>query len=213
MVSKKKIANSKQGNFGVLVGIDGCGKSTLLKSIKNRKLMISDWKELRVFEEVAFWAPPRPRDVRGILKPMSRAMFVASHLVAEYEYLIEPAIHQGLSVLIDSYYFKWLAKESIYKQTHDMFFSICDFLPRPDVIIHLNIPPEDAYQRKKDNLSPFEYYKEPTLDDFVDFQTKVVNNIFYNSRDIPIITIDATREKEIVQENLIFELTKLGWNI
>jgi thymidylate kinase len=213
MDSMTNAVPAARGKLGVLVGMDGSGKSTVLRSLREQGCIVADWKDLRSHEEVAFWAPQRPREVRAKLKPMSRAMFVASHLVAEYEYVIEPALSMGQNVLADSYYFKWLAKESIYEQTHAIFYTVCDALPKPDLVIVLELSPELAFRRKIVGLSPFEYFEQPTLADFAQFQRNVMGVILEKARDMPVVSIDATQDILVVEQQILHELAHWGWRM
>lgn len=205
-----------RGKFVVMIGMDGSGKSTVLQSLIERGLKVADWKDLREYEEISYSAPEEPHTIRNRLKPLSRSLFVASHIVAEYEYLIEPIINKGISIVLDSYYYRSLAKEAIYGKNDPIFHTICTSLPQPDYIIDLKVDPEIAFERKvkarAGTLGVSEFYHEPTLSDFINFQKRVRDLISIYTNRIPIMEIDSSQKREEVLREVMSCLEGIGFS-
>lgn len=195
--------------FVVIVGIDGSGKTSLVNRLKQQGFEPRTWRDLQQIPEAAHLAPPRPTLVRSILSPLPRAIFVGGHFVAEYEYLIRPRLENGQSVLFDSYYFKGLGKETIYKVVHPVFFEICRALPKPDVVFYLDVDPVIAFCRKK-RLSPYEYLVSPTEDDFVAFQRQLARLLKATTNGIYTKVIDANQPLDEVELSVVSQLGQLG---
>lgn len=201
-----------RGKFGVVVGMDGSGKSTLLASLKEKGFCVYSWRDLRGYEAVKHTVPDNPLEIKECLKPMSRATFVLSHLVAEYEYLVDPVIQRGEMVLLDSYYFRWLAKEHLYGKSDSLLLGLCKYLPRPDFILLLSLPAEIAYLRKETiGFNAAEYLNRQTLSDFVRFQNTVIDMCLELMRGLEVITIDATQDIRAVESEVIAHLRQVSY--
>ncbi|MYU48026.1 hypothetical protein GTV15_14290 [Streptomyces sp. SID7803] len=104
---------ARGGLFIVLLGIDGSGKTSLLSALSDNNLTTVSWRELRHHELPSVMAPDAPTDVKNRLPDLPRAMFIGGHIVAQYEHLVRPNITAGRNVLLDSYWYKVLAKERL----------------------------------------------------------------------------------------------------
>jgi thymidylate kinase len=181
--------NPGRPRFLVLVGIDGSGKTTLLSTLKVPGLITTSWRELRSHEVPATLAPDAPTQIKNRLPLLSRAMFIGGHLVAQYEYLVRPALEDGVSVLLDSYYFKLLAKERIFGTVHSALEQLCRELPQPDGVIYVDVPPVVSFRRKAGDLSPYEYLAKPEKDDYEAFQSRVAAEIGAMLSTVPSIVV------------------------
>jgi thymidylate kinase len=119
-----------------------------------------------------------PTEVKNRIQPLSRAMFIGGHLVAQYEYLVRPLLDEGADVVLDSYYYKLLAKERLFKVCDPVLERLCSELPQPDLVIVLHVSPADSYLRKDGLLSPYEYIGRPTPEDYIRFQTALAQGIW-----------------------------------
>jgi thymidylate kinase len=178
--------------FLVLVGIDGSGKTTLLRTLNVPGVITTSWRDLRSHEVPATLAADGPTRVKNRVPLLSRAMFIGGHLVAQYEYLVRPALEDGAHVMLDSYYLKLLAKERIFGTVHPALEMLCRELPPPDGVIYVDVPPGVSFRRKTAGLSPYEYIGAPTELNFVAFQTRVAAEISAITADLPTIVIPGT---------------------
>lgn len=207
------MSREKHAKFGVLVGIDGSGKTTLLKQLSGNNVPTENWTNLRSYPDPLVLAPESPTEIRQRLSPLTRAMFIGGLLIAEYEYLVRPKLKQNNSVLLDSYYFKLLAKESIYQKVDPVFYNLCDELPRPDIVFFLEMDPREAYKRKIMHapLSPYEYTNAGTDEDFVNFQTRLIELIESFLKNIQTVRINGMNPPDIVVKDALLELEKYGF--
>lgn len=199
--------------FGVVVGIDGSGKSALMDELRKKQMQVKSWTDLRGSPGTVVLAPQFPTEIRNRLSPLMRAMFIGGHLVAEYETLVRPGLERGESVLFDSYYFKLMAKEALYGIIHPIFFDLCKELPRPDMAFLLDVDPVEAYHRKNSRLSPYEYLRRPTMEDFVSFETRLKQLIESYLSGIPTIHINGMNSLEIVIAEILPQLEQAGFRV
>lgn len=190
------LARVSDTRFLVLVGIDGSGKTTLLSRLSLPGVMTTSWRELRGHDVPATLAPDAPTLIKNRLPVLSRAMFVGGHLVAQYEYLVRPQLDSGAHVLLDSYYFKLLAKERLFGTAHQALEDLCRELPQPDGVIYIDVPPLMSYQRKRGLLSPYECDGHPTEASYIRFQTSLATAIRTQISDVPNVVIDGTADTD-----------------
>jgi thymidylate kinase len=185
-------ANPSAPRFLVLVGIDGSGKTTLLRALNISGLITTSWRELRSHEVPATLAPDAPTRIKNRVPLLSRAMFIGGHLVAQYEYLVRPALEDGANVMLDSYYLKLLAKERIFGTAHPALEELCHELPLPDGVIYVDVPPSVSFRRKAGNISPYEYIGTLSERSYVEFQSMVANEMKAMIAYLPSVTIPGT---------------------
>jgi thymidylate kinase len=157
----------------VLVGIDGSGKTSLLSSLGTARLITSSWRDLRNHELPSVMAPDAPTAIKNRLTAVPRAMFIGGHIVAQYEYLVRPQLALGRDVLLDSYWYKVVAKERILGRLHPSLTELCELLPVPDAVIVLVTDPGVAFARKRGTPAPYEYFHQPVEEDFTRFQSRL----------------------------------------
>ncbi|MEO3809588.1 hypothetical protein ABGB17_11360 [Sphaerisporangium sp. B11E5] len=175
-----------QGRFMVLAGIDGSGKSSVLSRLDVHGLLTTNWCELRGHQETAALAPRNPTGVKNRLPPLSRAMFIGGHLVAQYEQLVRPSVEAGHSVLLDSYYYKVLAKELVLRASHPSLAELCAELPEPDCVIFVDVPPQVSFRRKDGRVSSYErFMRDSPHQDYVTFQSMVRDIIMRRVTEVP----------------------------
>lgn len=195
--------------FIVIVGIDGSGKSTLVESLGRRGLRVRTWRDLQRIPAAAPFVPVKPILSRSAASPLFRAVFIGGYLAAEYDYLVKPCLEAGHSVILDSYYFKSLAKETFYMVSHPILAEICAALPKPDVVIYLDVDPTIAARRKK-HFTPYEYNVSPELDDIVQFNRRISDIMQELISDIPKVIIDANSPANELESSVISGLEELG---
>ena len=160
----------------VLLGCDGCGKSSCLQRLEQNGYMTSAWQMLADVPELNFCrtAAHSPGQYREALPALSRAVFVASAIFYEYDFIIAPALRRGKTVIVDSYYLRPLAKEIVKGRANRQILDIVKLLPAPDEVILFDVDLTIAYTRK-DTISINEVTQDTTLADFVSFQRQVLD--------------------------------------
>lgn len=197
-----KDSQSDDGSFLVLLGIDGSGKSTLLSELRTAGVATVSWHDLRSHEVPAMLAPDAPTSIKARLTPQARAMFVGGHLVAQYEYLVRPSIESGTTTLLDSYYYKLLAKERLLGFAHPSLEMLCAELPQPDHVIYISVDPEESLRRKRGVISPYEHFPSTGPSSYVEFQRALGAAMLASLEHIPHVVLDGSLARA--------ELTKLA---
>lgn len=180
-----------RGHFIVLIGIDGSGKSTLLRALADAGVHTTSWHDLRSHDVPAMLAPNAPTEIKARLTPLSRSMFIGGHLVAQYEYLVRPALDLGQDVVLDSYYFKLLAKERLLGFAQPALESLCLELPQPDALILIDTPPELSWSRKAGELSSYEHFGAPTRSNYLAFQEGIDAALRDAAHTLPSAVLDG----------------------
>lgn len=136
----------------------------------------SSWHQIATMPELSHLRGYDGEIRHGIdrLAPGSRALLVATLLYAQYEHVICPLLDQGLTVVSDSYYYRFFAKEKLYGKAHPLLYKTLVELPEPDLVLMLDLPPEQAYARKQGKVKRYEYHRTSTFDDYVRFQKQVL---------------------------------------
>lgn len=203
------------GSFIVLVGIDGSGKSTLLERLAEAGVRTSSWNDLRSHDVPAMLAPDAPTAIKARLTPLARSMFIGGHLVAQYEYLVRPALEQGDDVLLDSYYFKLLAKERLLGFVQPALEELCRQLPQPDGLILIDTPPELSWSRKAGTLSVYEHFGTPTETNYLAFQRGIETSLRKAGRAFPSVTLDGRQTPSALADSALIALETLAtkWKV
>lgn len=130
--------------FVVIVGPDGSGKTSVLKLLKKKGYRTASWKNMTFFiAGTSIYSL-----LSGIVKPvrclgnyvgqLSPTLRSCLHLIMWeilYQKMVVPKVQEG--VVLDSYIYKVLAKESLYGVCPDWFFQAMEEFPSPDKIIIL----------------------------------------------------------------------------
>lgn len=194
---------TSKGRFIVLLGIDGSGKTSLLRALAARGLRTAQWQQLRDHDVPAALAPTAPTAVKNGLTPLARAMFIGGHLVAQYEYLVRPQIETGRTVVLDSYYFKVLAKERILGVAHPALVDLCAELPQPDLLLHLDVTPQESRRRKQGRISSYEHF-EPDETTYLTFQTRLAAHLRAAARESGcFLTLNGNQCHEAVVQDAL----------
>lgn len=173
----------KNGRFIVLTGIDGAGKSTLQAALAKRN---PDW-EIGSYDprtwvtshqtpQLAWMLTQDPRPIVGQLPFLARDSFLTHMVLAHYESWLWPRLMDGATILMDSFFFRFWAREQVRHGTSRLLATLPEILPRADCTIFLQIQPELALQRKNDfDLCETGGVKDPARQKaaFVQYQEKV----------------------------------------
>lgn len=175
----------------VITGPDGSGKSTLLNFLKRKVddivFLSIDPSDLYPIPGVVSmdWATKvHPKKVICNYKPLTRSAFYIKTFAILLEYYIQPNLDKN--ILIDSYWYRYCAKEiSFFGKVAEPLLTFCSCLPKPDLVIELDVSLEEAFKRKKGGLSAFEtYHQEGGLSSFVKFQMDVADKVMCYTKGI-----------------------------
>ncbi len=192
------------GRFLVLVGIDGSGKTSLLSALADLGMLTGSWRDLRDHDLPQAMAPDAPTQIKTRLNPMPRTMFVGGHLVAQYEYLVRPAVEAGTDILLDSYWYKVLAKERLLGRLHPSLTELCRALPVPDAVVFLDVDPRVALRRKGGRVTAYECLGAPGDESFLRFQTLLRQEIMADLASVPQVhRVDADADPGAVLDQVV----------
>lgn len=196
--------SARKGRFIVLVGIDGSGKSSLLASVDVPGLTRTSWRDLRGCEMSSALVPEAPTAIKSRLTGLARAMFIGGHFVAQYEQLVRPELERGRDVLLDSYWYKVLAKERILGELHPALTELCLLLPVPDAVILVEVEPSTAFIRKRGRPTSYEYLHTCDLNGFVRFQERLREELDKELADHPAVhRVDGGRDIASVRRSAV----------
>jgi len=197
--------------FFVVSGVDGAGKTTMLARVAAQRpewqvgsYQPQDWlpqEQAAHFE----WALSRhPKTVVHRLAPLSRAGFFLSMMSCHWDYWIQPRLEAGRVVVMDSYYYRFYAKEKVRGQAPDFFFRGLESLPSAATLILADLPLETAADRKQ-RFDPYEVAEVADREDFLAFQSRVLVELQAVCRrsETPLLRLDAARPQEEVGKRLV----------
>lgn len=160
-----------KGLFIVLEGPDGSGKSTHSK-------LLANYLESKGLEVVTTAEPtkgPIGQKIREILNGKEHVsaeeltQLFTEDRKEHVDTLIIPALESGKTVICDRFYYSTIAYQSAQGVHEDWISEMNSFVPEPDLVIVLEIDPEEADTRMVGRTREvFEY---------IEFQTKVQQNL------------------------------------
>lgn len=180
---------STNERFFCLLGGDGAGKTTLLDALALRhpEIVTLSWKQLSNVTLLPDILPGlSPQDTLQRLGPRSRAAQFCYLAALEYEMVIEPALIAGKTVVVDSYWYKFVAKMQVLDLAAPFLYTVCQALPRPERIIYLDTPVELALERKS-SINFFECNGE--IANFLSFQRAIRKTMLEYVGSIPLTFI------------------------
>jgi len=200
--------------FFVVTGIDGAGKSSLLQRV--RKLR-PDW-EVSSYQP-ADWLPHErlphfdweferhPKEVVHQLAPRSRASFLLNMFFAHWDYWIAPRLAAGKVVVMDSYFYRFVAKERVLGRVPDFFYDAVSDLPGANVVLLASIAPEEA-ARRKTTFDTHEVFDESTEESFLAFQYAVLEHLeaICKESGSRVVSFDATASQEEVAAAVVHQI-------
>jgi len=181
----------------VVVGPDHVGKSSLLRGLaaRGRRVVSCDDDLLEPGYEM----------LASLRAGWSRAMaaghaysrdFLLSGLQLPLVYLRDEMLKRRTRerVVVDSYWYKVLAKCRLYGIDAPRITNAWREFPAPDRVVVLRAPDDVLWERagRGRHLNPFEYYGEaPTRDGYLAFQRDLVREMLDDAREVPAVAIDA----------------------
>ncbi len=142
----------------VLLGPDGSGKSTILEHIE--KSLAPAFRRTRRYHLRPFWgrrkvtrAPemnPHGKPVRGLLTSMIKLGVWWIDFTIGYFASVFPCLVRSTLVLFDRYYFDLPIDPKRYRYGGPLWLAkLCGkLIPRPDLVILLDVPAEELFLRK-----------------------------------------------------------------
>lgn len=157
----------------IISGIDGCGKTTVLRKLSENypRYKIIKWSELTNTHIKMQKLTP---EYVNTLSPMGRALIFGSVAWEMYDKILQFAFDEKKIMIIDSYYYKYLARELEFGQTDPILSEIFFRLPNPELVVFIDTNPSDIVLRKELNIQE---KKGRSLADAVAFQTAVRNRM------------------------------------
>lgn len=186
--------------FWTALGGDFAGKSETLRSLSAAGWQVVSYDDpyVRAFPVIRRLRTSLFFDAyRRLGRPYS-AELAFSLLTPIVWYLRDEALRRAGDgpTLVDSYYFKLLAKGVISGIADPETITLWRSFPRPRGVVFLNVDPEVAWRRVGDpgNLNPFEHYgSEPSYHSFIGFQRDLRAAMLHEVRDLDITVVDANR--------------------
>jgi thymidylate kinase len=183
--------SSNNGYFIVLEGTDGSGKSTLSQSIadsqydldriefcSNKKIPKDPTFVEKSMTNIAslLW-PKENTSFDHLLPPQYWLYLQATWYSLLYEFVISPKLKEGRTLIIDGWYYKFMAKLLARGFDYDYLNMIFSHIKPPDAVILLELDIEAVWERKKDfrlhEMGLHHSYPELGKSSFIDYQSKI----------------------------------------
>ncbi|MER6738970.1 MULTISPECIES: dTMP kinase [Streptomyces] len=142
------------GRLIVVEGIDGSGKSTLCEALR---IELEDQGRMAVMVRPLAFDPAAIARVRAGVRFAERTTgpaeedVIASHLtyglLGSIETEVLPALATGTDVVCDRYVWSHRANQQVFGNKLDVFRRVLDCVPKPDLLIHLDIGIAEALHR------------------------------------------------------------------
>lgn len=220
----------ERGKFIVFEGIDGAGTTTHSKAIAKRLQEVhGEGSSIWTYEPSVL---PVGQFIRTILRkqagldgkewcppPQSMAYLFFADRVDHVNRVIEPNIFAGRHVICDRYLHSTFGYQALTSGTslakaYEWLAPLCRFCTEPDLVIVLNVNPEEAFCRRSSRAGKAELYEVdelqrdlakyyaglPVLRGFEHFPAP--GKMFYH--------IDANRSQEEVFSECVDVLHRLG---
>lgn len=200
--------------FWVLLGPDYAGKSTVLGRldachgwhvVSHDDRFLEPYPLIRSLRQSwitdAFsWTGQRysPELVLSVLHP------IVLHMRDE---IIRLAGHEH--VIVDSYYYKLLAKCRLLGVRHQPTFDYWRSFPRPRGVVYLDVPPEVTWARSNqgDSVNQFEHHGAvPDEAAFTRLQSELRSAALAEVGDVPLTIIDGTSSPDAVTARVLAAL-------
>jgi thymidylate kinase len=196
--------------FFVVSGGDGAGKTTMLERLAALRpewevgsYRPADWLPHERLPHFDWQLERHPKTVVHRLEPLSRAGFFLSMISAHWEYWILSRLEAGKVVVVDSYYYRFYAKERVRGSAPEPFYAVLELLPSAAALILAELAPERAAERKR-SFDRYEVGSSADREDFLAFQRRVLEELRAVARrtGTPLVRLDADRPADEVAEDL-----------
>ncbi|GAA0614151.1 hypothetical protein GCM10010394_50200 [Streptomyces crystallinus] len=183
--------------FCVLLGPDLAGKSSAMTALRQdpepRRLISAD--DAFLAPEHALIGRLRREVVRDVAAREAAwsPEFLAAMLQTAVLHLRDRLLEDDGPALVDSYYYKPLAKCRLAGVPENPMFTWWRSFPRPRRVIYLDARPETAWRRSRQGarLNRLEHYGEvPDRDGFLRYQADLRKVMREEIRDLPVTVIE-----------------------
>jgi thymidylate kinase len=198
----KSLNSGEAEQFSVLLGPDYAGKSSVMTELR---ATVPDWQLVSV--DGAFLGAER-----AVLSRLKHALvddtlpglgtafstdFAVSLLQTAVVYLRDriTAVAGTAPVLVDSYYYKILAKCRLVCADHHPVFAWWRSFPQPRQVLYLDVAPGVAWSRCGARANRLEHYgARPDRESFETFQTDLRKLMLDEVRDLPVVHLPERDE-------------------
>jgi dTMP kinase len=201
----------------VIEGTDGAGRTTHL----NRLRPVLERKGYAVAETGLTRSDLAARGIRqakegNTLGSNAYNLFYATDFADRLERQIIPALRAGFVMLTDRYIYSLIARAIVRGADPDWSKNVYSFSLKPDAVFYLRIRVDDLVPRIVAN-GGFDYWESgmdlpmgsDLFDSFVNYQTRVIEELDHLAQDYGFETLDATRPAEETAEDLAERVLRL----
>lgn len=162
---------SQYKTFVAIVGADGAGKTTvasaLVKELVRRGLTARYLDRWDIVGNPDYPAAgfleknvPRIRQCVADMPTPARFLFLLWSMSLAVTAAPEQTAHHEI-VVMDGYWMKHAASEAAYGLEPEWVLAVSSAVPPPQVVLYLDLSPEEAWMRKQGNLVPYECGLDP----------------------------------------------------
>jgi thymidylate kinase len=204
-------AASEAAEFWTLVGPDYAGKSTALSRLHDEH----GWRVVSYDD--------RYLDSYPLISQLRRQWIGDAFVWAEERYsaeLVLSALHPIVlhlrdeiaragaddRVIVDSYYYKLLAKCRLLGVAHEPIFDYWRSFPRPRGVLYMDVPPEVGWARSGEGAEVNAFEQHDGADcraGFFRLQSNLRAAVLEEVGDVPVTMIDGTADPEDVLADLL----------
>jgi thymidylate kinase len=186
--------------FSVVLGPDYAGKSTLLTEMAEQGMHCVSYDKEFVRHDTALINDLRGAFIKRALPAAGGVYssdFVVTLLQTSVIYLRDEMLRAAAGdrpIVVDSYYYKVLAKCRLTGLVNEHMFAWWRAFPQPRQVIFIDVDVRTAWRRCDEGaqLNPFEYYgATPTWDGFRTFQNDLRRLLIEEVRALPVNRIDG----------------------
>ncbi len=189
-----------RGKFIVFEGLDASGKETqsrkLVEYLNSKKINAIYTDEPTASNPIGLFIKDWLSKKFDIKSPHSIPLLFAADRYEHLETVIKPALEKGTWVICDRYFYSTIAYETAILNGGEEIMKWIEelhrFVPKPDIVIYLDISPEESVKRKPngDRLEKLEMQKK-------------VKEIYYKIKDkFNFVVIDGQKDVESVFEDV-----------
>jgi thymidylate kinase len=203
--------------FTVLLGPDYAGKSSVMAALSAMDRTCVSYDDELVRPECSLVSDLRDGFVKRALAGMGAHYspdFVLTLLQASVVYLRDQTLRAAPDrpVVVDSYYYKILAKCLLAGLVNHSMFAWWRSFPQPCRVVYLDVDPDEAWRRSGEGarLNRFEYHgARPTRDGFCRFQRELRQLMVEEVGAVPL-TVLAGPDGVEAAAGAVHELTRRG---
>jgi len=137
-------------------------------------------------------------------------LFYATDFADRLEHQIVPALRSGFVMLTDRYVYSLIARAIVRGADPDWIKQVYGFALKPDAVFYLRLDVHELARRVIYTSRGFDYWEsgmdlpmgEDLYESFMNYQTRVIQELDHLSRESGFHAIDATRDVEDISEEL-----------